>query len=59
MFSTHQVTNINLWVKFILLSASVLTLDQSKILSFGKELNYFLSFYEETFSIVENAIFNL
>ena len=39
MFSTLLKTNFNFTVAFILLSANALNLDQSKILSFGKELN--------------------
>ena len=39
MFSTIVKTNFNIWVTFILASANGFNLDQSKILSFGKELN--------------------
>ena len=52
MFSTLPTTNFNCSVSFILSSANVLNWDQSKILSFGKELkkptchkyNYFALF---------------
>ena len=39
MFSTLSKTNFNFSARFILSSASAFNLDQSKILSFGKELN--------------------
>ena len=39
MFSTLLKTNFNIWVTFTLSSANSFSLDQSKILSFGKELN--------------------
>ena len=38
MFSTLPKTNFNFSVAFILSSAGALNLDQSKILSFGREL---------------------
>ena len=38
MFSTYSKTNVHFSVTFILSSANSLNLDQSKILSFGKEL---------------------
>ena len=38
MFSTLQNPIFNFWVTSILLPANALNLDQSKILSFGKEL---------------------
>ena len=41
MFSILSKTNLNFWVIFILSSAKALNLDQSKILSFGKELNIY------------------
>ena len=40
MFSTLPETNFNFWATFIFLSASAFNMDQSKILVFGKELNY-------------------
>ena len=40
MFSTILKTNFNFLVKFILSSANAFSLDSSKVLSFGKELNY-------------------
>ena len=39
MFSTLTITNFNFSVSFILSTANAFNLDQSKILSFGKELN--------------------
>ena len=39
MLSSLPKTNFNSLVTFILSSANALSLDQSKILSFGKELN--------------------
>ena len=39
MFSTIPITNLNDLFTLILSSASAFKLDQSKILSFGKELN--------------------
>ena len=41
MFSTLSDINFNFWVRIILLSANALNLVESKILSFGKELNGF------------------
>ena len=41
-FSTLPKTNFNFSVTFILSSASVFNLEQSKYLLFGKELNYIL-----------------
>ena len=38
MFSTLPNANFNFWVKIILSSANALNLDESKILSFSKEL---------------------
>ena len=38
MFSTHPKTYFNFLITFILPSANALNLDQSKILSLGKEL---------------------
>ena len=40
MFSTLHKTNFNLSVNFILSSANIFYLDQSKILSFGKGLSF-------------------
>ena len=42
MFSTLPKTNFNFSLPFILSSANAFNLDQSKILSFGKELNNFI-----------------
>ena len=42
MFLTLLNTNLNFWVTFILLSANDFNLYQSKILLFGKELNFCL-----------------
>ena len=44
-FSSHQETNFNFSVAFILSSANAFNLDQSNILSFGKELNEKLKTY--------------
>ena len=41
MFSTLSKTNINFSVTFILSSAKAFNLDQSEILSFGKEFNLY------------------
>ena len=40
MFSSLPKTNFNSLVTFIMLSANAFNLDQSKILSFAKELKY-------------------
>ena len=40
MFSTLSKTNLNFWVTFILSSANVLSLAESKMLSSGKEFIY-------------------
>ena len=39
IFSNLLKTNLNFWVTFILSSANAFNLDQSNILSFGKELS--------------------
>ena len=39
MLSVHCKTHFNFLIIFILSSANAFNLDQSKILSFGKELN--------------------
>ena len=56
MFSTLLETSLKFSFKFILLSANALNLDQSKILSFSKELrNYFLERdFSESFQIMRN-----
>ena len=38
MFSTLPIIDFNFWVTFILSSACALNLDESKILSFGKDV---------------------
>ena len=43
MFSTLSKTNFNFSGKFILSSANAFSFDQSKVLSFGKELKKALS----------------
>ena len=43
MFSTLPKTYFNILAMFILLSANALNLNQSDILSFGKELSHFNS----------------
>ena len=40
MFSTHPNKNFCFSIEFILSFANAFNLDQSKILSFGKELKY-------------------
>ena len=52
MFSTFPKTKFKFWVLFILLSARASNLDQSRILSFGKELleDKVLCFKLETFA---------
>ena len=41
MFSVLFKSNFNLWVPLIFLSANAFNLEQSKILSFGKELKLY------------------
>ena len=52
MFSTLPKSNFNFWVTFILSSANAFNLDQSKNLSFGKELKtiYVYNFNSNTTS---------
>ena len=48
MFSTQDKTNFSVTVTFILMSASVFSLEQSKNLLFGKELNLLNNILEST-----------
>ena len=55
MFSSIPKTNFNCLVAFILLSASSLNLDWSKILLFGKELSQRKKSFENIVRKVESA----
>ena len=56
MFSIHPKPNVHFLLTFILPSGNTLNLDQTKILSFGKELTKFLMLLLAVLKLYHNVL---